>query len=125
SQRATYDGRGTMRIANQPDIPVPRTDADLQNIEFKLHLRDLVADFEEEVKVAREISLVVVWDGDLPSKVVDYQVVDIEHTKDADRAMGGVTKCILCKREARYIQLLVLSEVLAEAASPSAIVEAD
>ena len=128
SQRATYDGRGAMRIASQPSVPVPRTDADLRNIEFKLRLRDLVADFEDQVKVANEISLVVVWDAGLPSNIVDYQVVDIEHTPDADRAMGGVTKCIHCKRDARYIQLLILPEVLgqaAEEAPPAATVEAE
>ena len=128
SQRARYDGRGTMKLASQPNVPVPSTDSDLRNIEFKLRLRDLISDFEDQSKFANDISLAVIWDVDLPSQVVDYQVVDIEHTPDADRAMDGVTKCLHCKREARHIQILVLSEVLARAgdkASPTVVADTE
>lgn len=113
SARARYDGRATMRIASHDHVPEPRSDGDLHNIEFKLALRDLINDFEEESKFPGEISLIVVWDAQLPSSAAaDYEVVDIEHTGDADRAMGGVSKCLICKRLGRSIQVLVIKDVV-------------
>lgn len=112
SQRARHDGRGVMKLSNQPTMPVPTADGDLRNIEFKLQLGELISDFEEEIKFPGDISLIVVWDESLPSRMVDYEVVDIEHTPDADRAMDGVSKCLLCKRDSRFIQLLALGDVI-------------
>jgi len=116
SAKARYDGRATMKIASYDRVPEPRSDADLRNIEFKLGLRDLINDFEEEVKLPNEVSLIVVWDDQLPSSTAaDYEVVDIEHTADADRAMGGVSKCLICKRLGRSIQMLVIKDVVNQA----------
>jgi len=112
SQRARYDARGVMKLSNEPTIRLPAADGDLKNIEFKLQLVEVINDFEEESKFPGEISLLVVWDDSLPRKIVDYEVADIEHTQDAERAMDGVSKCLVCKREARFIQLLVLRDVI-------------
>jgi hypothetical protein len=112
SQSARYDARGVMKLSNEPTIRLPTADGDLKNIEFKLHLVQVINDFEEESKFPREISLIVVWEDSLPRTIVDYEVVDIEHTRDADRAMDGVSKCLLCKRDSRFIQLLVLRDVV-------------
>jgi hypothetical protein len=119
SGKARYDGRGTMRIATHGDMPEPRSDADLCNIEFKLQLRELIDDFEEEVKFPNEVSLIIVWDDQLPSSITDYEVVDIEHTPDADRAMDGVDKCLICKRAGRFIQMLVIKDVVRHALAAS------
>lgn len=112
SQRARYDARGVMKISNEPTMRAPTADGDLRNIEFKLELVEVINDFEEESKFPREISLIVLWDDSLPRRIVDYEVVDIEHTPDAERAMDGVSKCLLCKRDSRFIQLLVLRDVI-------------
>ena len=112
SQRSRYDGLAAMKLRNQDSVPIPTTDADLQNIEFKLRLRDLVADFEDQAKSPADISLVVVWDPNLPPEITDFEIVDIEHTQDADRALDGVNYCLHCKREARFIQLLALRDVI-------------
>lgn len=119
SSKARYDGRGTMRIPTHEDIPEPSSDADLRNIEFKLQLRDLIDDFEEEVKFPNEVSLIIVWDDQLPPTITDYEVVDIEHTPDADRAMAGVDKCLICKRVGRFIQMLVIKDVVSRAFAAS------
>lgn len=111
-QRARYDGRGIMKLSSQEAAPTPNNDADLRNIEFKLRLRDLISDFEEEAKFPSELSLIVTWEDSLPPAMVDYQVVDIENTPDADRSMDEVTKCLHCKRHGRYIQLLVIKDVI-------------
>jgi hypothetical protein len=112
SQKATYDGRAAIKLSNQSDAPVPRVDADLGNVEFKVNLNALVDDFETELKLPSEIQLVVVWDDSLDSAITDYQVVDIEHTDDADRAMGGVAKALQCKRHHRTIQMVVVSDLV-------------
>jgi hypothetical protein len=58
SQKATYDGRAAIKLSNQSDAPVPRVDADLGNVEFKVNLNALVDDFETELKLPSEIQLV-------------------------------------------------------------------
>jgi hypothetical protein len=114
-QRAQYDGKATMKVASQPSTPVPQSDADLKNIEFKLQLRDLLVDFEEEQKNPMDISLAIVWSAAVPASFSsDYQVVDIEHTPDVDRAMDGVEKCLHAMRRGRYIQLLVVEDFIAK-----------
>jgi hypothetical protein len=112
SQKATYDGRAAIKLSYQTDVPEPQVDADLGNVEFKVNLNALVDDFETEMKLPAEIQLVVVWDDSLDPAITDYQVVDIEHTDDADRAMGGVAKALHCKRHYRTIQMLVMSDLV-------------
>lgn len=59
----------------------------------------------------------IVWDDSFAGSTVDYEVVDIEHTPDADRAMHRVTKCLHSKRDGRFIQIVVLQDVVAEIVS--------
>jgi hypothetical protein len=113
SQYLVYDGRAALQLSSQAEVPSPEVDADLRNVEFKLNLAALIDDFEQELKVPEEITLVVVWDDALSTEITDYQVVDIEHTDDADRGFHRVTKALHCKRRARMIQMLVLSELTA------------
>lgn len=112
SQRATYDGRASMKLNNMPETPSPNFDGDLQNVEFKLALEDLIDDFEHEIKSPNDVSLVVVWDDAIRANITDYQVLDIEHTNDAERRMDGVEKVLQCKRQNRTIQMLVVQEFL-------------
>jgi hypothetical protein len=97
-------------LSHQAAVPEPKVDADLGNVEFKLDINALIDDFEIEMKLPSEIQLIVVWDDTLETGITDYQVVDIEHTEDADRVMDGVTKALHCKRHNRTIQMLVLND---------------
>ena len=110
SQKAVYDGRAALKLSYQDDVQEPKVDADLGNVEFKLDINALIDDFENEYKVPDEIQLIVVWDDTIDQDVTDYQVVDIEHTNDAERAMDGVTKALNCKRDHRTIQMLVVGD---------------
>jgi hypothetical protein len=110
NQKATYDGRAALKLSYQDDVPTPSVDADLGNVEFKLDINALIDDFENEYKFPSEIQLIVVWDDTLDTGITDYQVVDLEHTDDADRAMDGVTKALNCKRDHRTIQMLVIKD---------------
>lgn len=110
SQRARYDGRASMRLDNQSEVPMPDVDNDLENVEFKLDVNDLVDDFENEIKMPTEVQLLIVWDDTLKTSITDYQVLDIEYTNNADRAMAGVDKVVHCKRQNRMIQMLVIQD---------------
>ena len=113
SQKARYDGRASIKLSYMSDVPVPAVDNDLRNVEFKLEVRDVIDDFETEIKFPGEIQLIVVWDDTISANVTDYQVLDIDYTDDADRRMDGVEKVLHCKRHGRMIQLLVLSDFVA------------
>ena len=112
SQKTRYDGRASIRLSNMSETPVPSTDGDLWNVEFKLDVGDLIDDFEHEIKSPSEIQFVVVWDDAIRANVTDYQVLDISHTDEADRRMDGVQKVLHCKRQNRRIQMLVVQEFL-------------
>lgn len=107
SQKARYDGRASIKLSNQKEIPIPKVDADLRNVEFKLDINALVDDFEQEVKLPNDLQMIVVWDDNLDANVIDYEVVNIDYTEDADRRMGGVEKILHCKRHNRMIQMVV------------------
>jgi hypothetical protein len=115
SQKAQYDGRAVIKLSNQDDFPIPHADVDLRTVEFKIDLNDLIDDFEREEKSPLDIQLIIVWRDSLKADIVDYQVVDIEYTGDADRAMAGVEKALDCKRHERRIQLFVMSDFVRRA----------
>ena len=110
SQSARYDGRASMKLSHQADVPLPDVDSELSNVEFKLDINDLVDDFENEVKTPAEIQLLIVWDDTIKSSITEYQVLNIDYTADADRAIGGVDKVLNCKRQNRQIQMLVMKD---------------
>ena len=110
SQSARYDGRASMKLSYQTDVPMPDVDSDLRNVEFKLDVNDLVDDFAKEIKIPAEIQLVIVWDDTLKSSITDFQVLDIEYTDDGDRAISGVEKVLHCKLQNRMIQMLVMKD---------------
>jgi len=117
SQKARYDGRASIMQRGRDDVPKPSSDADLRFVEFKLDINDLVDDFENETKMPQEISLLVVWDDTLKTNITDYQVIDIEHSPDADRGMNGVEKILQCKRHNRMIQMLVINDIASRIAN--------
>ena len=112
SQSARYDGRASMKLSYQTDVPMPDVDNDLRNVEFKLDVNDLIDDFENEIKIPAELQLLVVWDDTLKASITDYQVLDIGYTDDVDRAITGVDKVLNCKRQNRMIQMLVMQDLV-------------
>ena len=117
SQKARYDGRASIMQKGRGDVPEPSSDADLRFVEFKLDINEIVDDFENETKMPQEISLLVVWDDTLKANITDYQVIDIEHSPDADRGMNGVEKILHCKRHNRMIQMLVINDIASRIAN--------
>lgn len=110
SQKARYDGRASMKLSSMQQIPVPTTDSDLQNVEFKLDIGDLIEDFESEAKFPNEIQLAIVWDDSIRTDVTDYQILNIDYTDDSEKRLGGVEKVLHCKKQQRMIQVLVLQD---------------
>ena len=120
SQKARYDGRASLKLSNMAEVPTPNTDGDLQNVEFKLEIGDLIDDFEHEIKSPSEIQLVVVWSDVIRAQIMDYEVLSIDYTGDADRRIDGVEKVLHCKRQGRMIQLLVVQDLLDRVVSDKA-----
>jgi len=112
SQKARYDGRAAIMQRGRDEVPTPSADSDLKYVEFKLDVNEVIDDFENETKLPQDISLLIVWDDTLKPEITDYQVVDIEYTGDADRAMHAVDKVLHCKRHNRMIQMLVINDVI-------------
>lgn len=113
SQKARYDGRARLRLPGK-QASEPRSDQELANVEFKLDVNDLVDDFENETKNPADLQLLIVWDDTLRQGINEYEVVDIEHTADAERAMEGVERCLHCKRQARMLQMIVVRDLVAK-----------
>ncbi len=119
--RMTYDGRFVGKLSSQDEIPPPQTDNDLHNLEFKVHLADLIKDFEEGTKNPQNIQLVVVWDRRLRGKQhPDYQVNEIAQTAEEDRRFHRVQHVLKCNRTQRNIQLIVLKDLLKQLAQEQA-----
>ncbi|MFW6116492.1 MAG: hypothetical protein ACOC6F_02080 [bacterium] len=120
SQKARYDGKAVIKLTSQSEVTVPRTDASLRSIEFKLKLRPLIAEFSDYVKDSSDVTLIVIWEDDFSdgdTQHPDFQVIGIEHTAQADQRMDGVTKILLDARNGKEIQMLVLKEVIEQIAS--------
>jgi hypothetical protein len=101
-----------LRYENQADFAPVRSDNDLKNIEFKLRSSSLVYDFEEGLKSPEHLSLAVVWENDLSDEHANFQVIDIEHSVDADRRVPAVNHVLLHRHTGRAIQLLVVKDVI-------------
>ena len=102
-------------------LPPPQTDNDLHNLEFKVHLVDLIKDFEEGNKNPLELQLVVVWYRKLPGQPhPDYQVIELSETDQEDRRFDRVEYVLKCNRAQRNIQLIVLKDILKQLAQEQA-----
>jgi len=111
--KTTYDGRFVGQLSNQRGMPEPMSDAELHNIEFKVRLQALIADFEEkdEGKKPEGVQLAVVWDKTIRQHA-DYEVIEISETDQEDRHFDGVEYVLNCKRAGYEIQLLCLADVV-------------
>ncbi len=84
-----YDCRGQVEFHNRAAF-IPTRDADLQAIEYKVTLMELVSDCELGNKDLGEIHLAVVWDATLDPSVAKYQLLDLEASSYEDLAVTGV-----------------------------------
>lgn len=118
SQKDTYDCRAAIqREADSSEVLNPRDDTQLRIVEFKLHARDVIPDFERGQKEANKIELVVAWDeGDATNS--RYPVYDIDQSKAYDasprRVFPLVSKYIHALDERREIQIILLCTIIDE-----------
>ena len=111
NQKTRYDGRGVMKLSNQNQIPEPSNDSDIKNIEFKLKITNLIADFDDDIKDLNDLALIIVWENDFIEHP-DYDMINIENSNDTDRRIDGVTKCIVDRSTGKEVQVLVIKEFL-------------
>lgn len=115
SQKSRYDGKGIMKLSNQKEIPEPKSDNSLKNIEFKVKLWHLVTELADYTKDASELTLIVVWEDDFSARGhPNIQIMGIEHSSQGDKRMDGVTKVLLDARTGKEIQVLVIKEFIDE-----------
>jgi len=123
STREVLDGK--MLLPFKGEIhPRPHTDSDLQDVEFKVRISDLINDFDENIKNPMEIKLVIVWEDDFNQKYPKgherYQIVDIVHPTREDWESWSefrpppVKKAVHDRDTGGLIYLLELKDVIAE-----------
>ena len=100
-----------MKLSNQNQIPEPSNDSDIKNIEFKLKITNLIADFDDDIKDLNDLALIIVWENDFIEHP-DYDMINIENSNDTDRRIDGVTKCIVDRSTGKEVQVLVIKEFL-------------
>jgi len=113
--RERYDGKMLIQYPNI-SITAPRSDRDLNAIEFKVYLSDLVDDFEKGRKRAEDINFIIVWVDDFiqqyPKGHVDFEVINIEGTELESYAVPRVEKCLHARRTGTKIQILELKSIV-------------
>lgn len=115
SGKDVYDGKFRAKLSNQPKFVPPSSNSDLQNIEFKYRLSDLIRDFESETKDPRDVTLAVVWEDDFDSYAFPtYTKQPIDDSALADHHMDRVTQVIHDSESGRNFQVLVLESAVAE-----------
>jgi hypothetical protein len=81
STREPYDGKALIHYEGV-EINPPHSDKDLQNIEFKVRLSDLIDDFDTGRKLPSDLSLIIVWEDDFdkeyPNGHINYEVIPAE-----------------------------------------------
>jgi hypothetical protein len=116
STRAMYDGK--ILIRSDKSIP-PRSDRDLNTLEFKINISSLVDDLTEGRKYLDEINLIVVWRDDFQEAFERghpyYEVIPIIDTELENLKLSFIEKCLHDKRTGRKVPVLELSEVIKKA----------
>jgi hypothetical protein len=113
STRAMYDGK--ILIVSDKNI-TPRSDRDLNTVEFKLNISSLVDDLTEGKKFLDEINLIVIWRDDFHEAFSRghpyYEVIPIIDTELENLKLSFIEKCLHDKRTARKVPILELNEVI-------------
>jgi hypothetical protein len=113
SQRKTYDGRFLIKRSGDDDFIDPIDDRQLSVVEFKVTASSIIRDFEQEIKIPREVKLVIAWDEG-SSNSNQFHFVDIEHGIHhlQDKVYPKVTRYLKDTRSGSEIQVLLLKSVV-------------
>lgn len=107
-----YDGRVMIRFPIQDEFTTPTIDEHVPRIEFKVHVSDLISDFEEGKKRASDLALVVAWVQDYQNTHQDYEVIEITGTSLEDYGLQHVSQCLHQRSSGNLVQILVLRDVI-------------
>jgi hypothetical protein len=106
-----YDGKVNIMPPLKTEFKKIKRDADLMNIEFKLNLTDLIDDFETNIKVMSELSLIVLWNKSLPPGNTKYNILDLENSTYSGLKIEGVTE-VLSNMDGSEVPILEISNLL-------------
>jgi hypothetical protein len=98
-------------------IPIPNNDKDLQNVEFKLRLSQLLDDIDSGLKEFLEMNFIVVWEDDIsssPNNSYEYDVISLEDSRDKDKGLFGVKKVLWNKNNGNERQIFVMKDFIEE-----------
>lgn len=112
SSFARYDAKVMIQTSQMKEIPIPKEDKHIPNVEFKQKISALISDFEDDRKIAKDIHLVIAWENDYEDTNPNYQIVNIEYTPDHDKVFPNVTQSIREKNTGWHIQMLILHELV-------------
>lgn len=110
-----YDATSMMKTKNMTYVPKANNDDDLRQVEFKLRLSQLVDELEAGVKNLKEMTLIVVWEDDisgLKNNIYEYEVIDLEDSKDHDKGFFGVKKVLVNSLDGIERQIFVMKEFI-------------
>jgi hypothetical protein len=79
-------------------------------VEYKLHLSDIVNDFETDRKNLADINLTIAWDNDYTDINPNYLTVDIQYTPDHDKVFPHVNQSINELNSGKFMQFLILKD---------------
>jgi len=116
STREVYDGKALIHYEGV-EINPPHSDKDLHNIEFKVHLSDLINDFETGRKRSSDLSLIIVWEDDFdkvyPTGHINYEVISAENsTLLTEYPIKHVKKALRDRSTGNEIPILEIKQVI-------------
>lgn len=116
SQIDMFDGRAAIKRPFDTDsVFKPFDDSKLQSIEFKLHARSILKNFDDGEKDSRDLDLLIAWDEGIYASE-DYEVYDIGYSKASESSPSkiypGVSKYIYDAKFGTEIQILMLNEFI-------------
>lgn len=109
-----YDATAMIKTENMPSIPTPTNDSDLRYVEFKLRLSELLDDLENKDKVLKDMTLIIVWENDVTDLYEEYDVIDLEDSKDKNSGFFGVKKCLMNRLDGIERQVFIMKEFISD-----------
>jgi hypothetical protein len=117
SSQEMYDGKIIARTPRETDFETPHSNRDLQNLEFKIRVSDLVKDFEKREKFPDHINLLVAWEDDYSNREKphpDYEMVVKKYAPDEEGIITDAQKCLHARHIGKWIPVIILKDIIAQ-----------
>jgi len=116
STREPYDGKVLIHYEGISINP-PHSDKDLNNMEFKVYLSDLIDDFETGRKLSSDLHLIIVWEDDFDEKYptghLSYEVIPAESSiLLKEYSLKHVNKVLRDRRIGTEIPILEIKQIV-------------